>query len=352
MARDDDDEDDVPEFDPDAGDDDEESEDEEEDDDASALADAAAEEPAPEPEGDLADLPRGNGGGGTRGARVADLLAPKGPLVLRADLPKLDRGTMLVALSGWMDGGSVSTGTVRHLMARRPLVACASVRPGGFYIDNFPGSMDVAAVFRPAVKYENGVVRRLDMPTNVVRADASDNLAFFLGKEPNLDWPKFADCVFAIAERLNVGRLVFVGSFGGTVPHTREPRLFGSVSEDRLAPLMRQNNLTPSEYEGPASFASYLLWRAPKHGVEMLSIAAEIPGYLQGPNPRSIEAVARRLVNLLGRGAVDLAVLREASTEWELKVSEAVEKDDDLAKRVRQLEEAYDDELIQATGLD
>ena len=78
----------------------------------------------------------------------------------------------------------------------------------------------------------------------------------------------------------------------------------------------------------------------------MLSIAAEIPGYLQGANPLSIEAVTRRLAAILEL-PVDLAKLREASTAWERQVSEVVAKDEDLARTVRKLEEEYDNELIQ-----
>ena len=43
---------------------------------------------------------------------------------------------------------------------------------------------------------------------------------------------------------------------------------------------------------------------------------------------------------------VNLAKLRDASNAWELKVTEAIEKNDDLAKTVRKLEERYDNELI------
>ena len=255
---------------------------------------------------------------------------------------------LLLALTGWMDGGLVSTGTVKHLMQGRDLVHVGRIEPGGFYIDNFPGSMEVTALFRPHVKYEGGLVTRLDMPSNEFHADPAAGIAFFVGKEPNLNWPGFADCIFDVTARLGVRRIIFMGSFGGTVPHTREPRLFGSVSERRLLPLLTQHGLRPSDYEGPGSFATYLLSRSPQQGVEMLSIAAEIPGYLQGANPLSIEAVARRLARILNV-PVDLARLREASTEWELKVTEAVEKDDDLARTVRKLEEQYDNELLEAT---
>ncbi len=263
------------------------------------------------------------------------------------DAPSIPGSTMLLALTGWMDGGLVSTGTVKHLMQGRPLVEVARIEPRGFYIDNFPGSMEITALFRPHVRYRKGLIKSLDMPANDFYADAGANIAFFLGKEPNLDWPGFADCIFAVAEKLSVRRVIFMGSFGGSVPHTREPRLYGSVSEKKLLPLLKKHGLRPTEYEGPASFATYLLTRSPGHKVEMLSIAAEIPGYLQGLNPLSIAAVARRLSAILNL-PLDLATLREASTKWEAEVSEAVDKDDDLAKTVRKLEEEYDNELIES----
>ena len=41
-------------------------------------------------------------------------------------------------------------------------------------------------------------VTRFDMETNLFTADPPANLAFFLGKEPNLDWPGFAGCIFDV----------------------------------------------------------------------------------------------------------------------------------------------------------
>lgn len=259
----------------------------------------------------------------------------------------LTDSTLLLALTGWMDGGLVSTGTVRHLMLGRDLKKVAVIEPGGFYIDNFPGSMEISALFRPHVKYAAGLIESFDMPSNEFFVDAAANMVFFAGKEPNLNWVGFGDCIFHLAKKLNVGRMIFMGSFGGSVPHTREPRLFGSVSEPRLKPLLKKHGLRPTEYEGPGSFATYLLAHAPRRNIEMFSISAEIPGYLQGPNPLCIETVARRLAHLLGL-SVDLAPLRSASTAWELQVSELVEKDADLTETVRKLEEQYDNELIES----
>src|SRR3954466_5567137 len=105
------------------------------------------------------------------------------PLTL-LDTPRLRDAPMLLALTGWMDGGLVSTGTVKHLMDGRDLTEVARIDPAGFYIDAFPGSMELTALFRPSVKYEGGLVTEFDMPSDEFYADPSAKMAFFLGKEP------------------------------------------------------------------------------------------------------------------------------------------------------------------------
>jgi proteasome assembly chaperone (PAC2) family protein len=269
---------------------------------------------------------------------------------LRIDhCPALEGATLVLAFAGWMDGGDVSTGTVRRLVDLLGAERIAEIDPEPFYLFNFPGPMEVAALFRPAIKIEDGVVASLAMPENIFYCHEPAKLVLFLGKEPNLRWRAFGDCVIEMARKVGVRRMLFVGSFGGTVPHTREPRLHVSCSEAKLLPEMERYGLRRTGYEGPGSFASYLLTRAPSAGLEMASLVAEIPGYLQGRNPVSIEAVTRRLAKIL-RLPLDLGALRAESTEWELRVSQVVEKDDDLAKTVRQLEETYDDELLQREG--
>ena len=258
---------------------------------------------------------------------------------------KLPDSTMLLALTGWMDGGSVSTGTVRQLMADRDLVEVAHIDPDPFYIYNFPGSMEVAALFRPNVTYAGGMVDELSMPENAFFAAPDAKLLFFLGQEPNLKWQAFADGIFGVCKEVGIKRIIFIGSFGGSVPHTREPRLFGSVSHESLKPILNEYAVKASDYEGPSSFATLLMAEAPERGLEMLSFSAEIPGYLEGENPVSIEAVTRRMSRILNT-PVDLTKLRRTSDEWEAKVTRAVEKDKKLAATIRDLEEQYDNQLI------
>jgi len=260
--------------------------------------------------------------------------------------PDIDDGLLVLAFSGWMDGGDVSTGTVQRLVDLLGAEPVAEIEIDPFYIFNFPGSMEIASLFRPHIEIEDGVVNSIDMPKNVFFSHEPGNLVLFLGKEPNLHWQTFGDCVFRFAHDVGINRILFVGSFGGTVPHTREPRLYVSSSDVSLLPDMEQYGMRRTGYEGPGSFTSYLMTRASSAGLQMTSLVAEIPSYLQGPNPSSIEAVTRRLAKIL-QLPLDLDSLRSASTQWELKISSAVEEDDELAEKVRQLEEDYDNDLLQ-----
>ena len=257
----------------------------------------------------------------------------------------LDRATLVLAFSGWMDGGDVSTGTVRHLVALLRAKPVAEIDPEPFYIYNVPGPMEVAAMFRPHVEIENGLVKSIGLPVNTFYCHVPANLVLFVGKEPNLRWRAFGESVFQLARQVGVSRIVFVGSFGGPVPHTRLPRLYVTCSDASLLPEMEQYAVRRTGYRGPGSFTTYLMTQAKRVGLDMVSLVAEIPGYLNGPNPASIEAVTRRLAKLLGLH-LDLAPLRTASTAWELQVSQLVEENEELATTVRELEEAYDNELI------
>src|SRR4029450_4125268 len=109
------------------------------------------------------------------------------PLTLLNEPPRMTDATLLLALTGWMDGGDVSTGTVKRLMEEREVTHVARLQSQGFYIDNFPGSMDVTALFRPHVRYDRGLVAEFEMASNDFYADPRSNMAFFVGKEPNLN---------------------------------------------------------------------------------------------------------------------------------------------------------------------
>ncbi len=260
--------------------------------------------------------------------------------------PKLDGGTLIMSFSSWMDGGDASTGTVERLVRLLDAKPFASIDAEPFYILNFPGSMEIASIFRPEIDIEDGLVRSIDMPRNRFYVAKTSNLLLFRGKEPNMRWRTFGDCIFKLARDTGISRLLFVDSFGGAVPHTREPRMYVTCSEERLHADLENVGLRRTGYEGPGSFMTYLLTQAPSAGLEMVSLVAEIPGYLQGPNPFCIEAITRRLAKILHL-ALDLDSLRTASNEWEVEVTNVVEENDEMLEKIRELEDEYDTDLLE-----
>ena len=256
--------------------------------------------------------------------------------------------TLVLAFTGWMDGGNVSTGTVERLVEMYKATVSAEIDPEPFYLYNFPGSMELSSLFRPHIEIVEGIVESMQMPENRFYCHADAGLILFLGKEPNLRWEEFGDAIFEYVSRLEIKRIIFVGSFGGTVPHTREPRLYATSYDEDLLVLLEQFGIKRTNYSGPGSFTSYLMTRAGSLDIDMFSIIAEIPSYLHGRNPMCIEAVTRRLAKLL-KLPMDVEGLRSKSTDWEIEISKMVESDPELSEKVRVLENAYDNELI---GLD
>jgi len=259
--------------------------------------------------------------------------------------PQLQQARMVLGFSGGMDGGDVSTGTIDWLVRSLGAELLAEIEPEPFYIYNFPGSMEVSALFRPHVHIENGRVTQLAFPRNFFHHVPAEELILFSGKEPNLRWSDFADCIFAVAEQFHVRRIFFVGSVAGVVPHTRDPRLFCSASSDRLREELQQYGVRFSNYEGPASLITYLTVLAEQRGTELASLVAEIPAYVQGTNPICIESVVRRLAAILGI-QVKLDELRTARDVFEKRLGEVVEQKQDLRELIDKLESDYDNEVF------
>ena len=259
--------------------------------------------------------------------------------------PTLQKPRLLLGFSGWMDGGDVSTGTVQCLTEKLEAEKLAEIDPNGFYIYSFPGSMEITSLFRPHTKIKDGEIFSYKTPTNEFFYSEQDNLILFLGKEPNLRWEEYSDCILSVCEEFDVGMIYFIGSVAGLVPHTREPRLFCSVSSPRLKDTFRHYGVSFSNYEGPASVVTHLTARCARRGLNMISLVATVPAYVQGNNPKCITTVTRRLAGMLELD-VELDDLQGISDEFEKKLNEAVLAQPELAGNINKLEEDYDNEIF------
>ncbi len=259
--------------------------------------------------------------------------------------PSFKQPRLLLGFSGWMDGGEVSTGTVKVLIDKLGAKKFAEIDPEGFYIYSFPGMMEVTALFRPHTKIESGLIKDFEVPTDAFYAGEEGDLIMFLGKEPNLLWQEFAECIFSLCETFGVRQIYFVGSVAGLVPHTRDPRLICSTSNEHLKEQFQHYGVRFSDYEGPASIVTYLSVESQKRGIDMVTLVAAIPAYVQGNNPKCVEAVAHRLAGILGLH-IDLDDMTALSEAFEQKLSGVVQDQPELADNIHKLEEDYDNEIF------
>ncbi len=260
--------------------------------------------------------------------------------------PELNSPRMLTGFSGWMNSGEVSTGTADWLIEYLDAEKFAEISPEGFYICNLPGSMEMAAMFRPHAKIEQGLITSYKTPTNRFYYDKKNNLVIFDGKEPNLNWNEFAGSIFEICSMLGVKEIFFIGSVAGLTPHTRDPRILCSVSDGSLRKKLAEFGVMFTEYEGPAGFSTQLMVESAKRNILMSSFVATVPAYIQGDNPRCIEAMLKNLKVILSLD-IELADLREMSDEFERKLTLALEDMPELTETIQKLEEDYDKEIFE-----
>jgi proteasome assembly chaperone (PAC2) family protein len=259
--------------------------------------------------------------------------------------PALTAPRLVLAFDGWMDGGDVSTGTVRYLRETLSAEPFARIRPDRFYIYNIPGSMEISALFRPPTVISDGLVQSLEMPHSTFSADEQNDIIFFSGKEPNLDWPEYAACIFALCTKLDVTEIYFIGSVAGLTPHTRQARITCSLSDENLKEKLDQPGINFSQYKGPASIVTYLTTQATDKHIPMVNLVAEIPAYVQGYNPKCIETATRILTGLLGL-KTNLEGLRDVSDEFEKRLNDIVQDEPELVEKIAQLEQDYDNQIF------
>ena len=259
--------------------------------------------------------------------------------------PKLSNPRLLLGFSGWMDGGEVSTGTVKCFIDKLDARRLAEIEPTGVYIYSFPGSMEITALFRPHTQIKDGIIESYEIPVNTFFYSEESNLILFLGKEPNLNWEDFSECIFSVCAEFGVEMIYFIGSVAGLVPHTREPRLLCSVSQAELKERFQHYGVKFANYEGPASIVTYLMTNCSKRDIKMVSLVAAIPAYVQGSNPKCIEAVTRRLAGMLEL-EMEFKDLTAISEEFEKKLHDIVQEQPELESNIHKLEEDYDNEIF------
>jgi predicted ATP-grasp superfamily ATP-dependent carboligase len=234
---------------------------------------------------------------------------------------------------------------VEYIATTLEMESLAEIDPGPFRIYNFPGSMEVSALFRPMTEIEDGIILTYDEPANSFYIDAAQRLVVFQGREPHLQWRRFADALLEVMNACDVREVCFVGSVAGLVPHTRAPRFRGTVSHEDLLDTLAEHGIAPTNYEGPASFATHLSLRCRERGIRMLSAVAEVPAYIQGRNESCIQAAIEKVRDLYAL-KLDTSPLRRRSMLFQKRLRETTLERPDFLEQLQRMEDEYDREAL------
>ena len=251
--------------------------------------------------------------------------------------PRLTRPSLVAALSGWPNAGEAATSAVRYLVRTLRARRLAEIVPDSFY--------DFTSL-RPTTNITDGVLRELKWPQNTFyyaqRQPEAADLILFLGAEPHLHWGLYLSEMTRVAREFGVSRLYALGSMYDRIPHTRETRVSGLVTEESLLPLLGERGLLGTSYQGPSSIHTAMLTAFARQGIPGVSLWAHASFYVQVvANPKATLALLNRLLPLLGY-SLDLGNLDLAAQYFDETLDRLVRDNASLQRLVQGLEAEYD----------
>ena len=252
---------------------------------------------------------------------------------------------LLIGLDGWMDSGDISTGTMDFLIDTLDMTPCGHLDGQGLYLRCFPGDMEFQLSFRPYVEIQEGRLISYESIKNHFFASSDHRLMILRGSEPHMQWEDYADAIFSLVDTFGVAEIYFVGSVAGLVPHSREPRIMVSSSQNALRDRWKDYHVKFTNYAGPGSIANLVMARSMERDLPMSCVVAELPAYVHGRNPRGMEAVLKRLSSMLAL-ELDLAGLQAVADAIERRLDEVIAKRPELAEHIGNLESNYDQEVF------
>ena len=140
-------------------------------------------------------------------------------------------------------------------------------------------------------------------------------------------------------------RIYLLGGVLDKTPHTREPGVSCACSSEQLKEEMRKCSVQFSNYEGPGSFSTTLLYICQEKGEQMVSFTSRATYYPEfniviSHNPKTIRALIRRLNHLLHLH-LDIADLDKEAAEFEAKLSFMASQNPKFQAYVEELEKDF-----------
>ena len=251
---------------------------------------------------------------------------------------KLPNASMVVGLSGWGNAGEVSTFTVKYLIDKLEATKLGEITSNRFY--NYQ-------LQRPIVSIRHGMILDYKPPKNDLYYWRDKNkkvsLILLLGAEPHLDWPSYAEAVLKISEKFGVRRIYTIGGYLSDITYTDEPLITASTNNESAISELESVGVELTNYTGPTSVYSEILWQARAYGISVMSLWCAVPIYVSGFYPRAAYYMLLKILKLIGI-ELNLQDLRRRLSYFNIKTAENLEGDFNLPEFSREFSERRSDD--------
>lgn len=247
------------------------------------------------------------------------MLEIKGPI-------DLNDPQLVIAVSGWVDGGFVTTKVGEYLTSLGPEVATFAPDELYDYRSN-----------RPTIEFSDGASTEIRWPSLSISAvtEGRTHLLVLTGPEPDTRWQEAAAEIAELAGAAGVKRVISVGAVAAAVAHTRATPIMTTSTD----PEVESFGLPVGRFSVPGAFVNVVSHHiARSKGIPEVGFWAQIPHYVSGVYWPGVEAIMSRLVSFLG-AEVNVAEIVLKAHQVRQRLDRAVASRQDARDFVRRLEE-------------
>jgi len=245
--------------------------------------------------------------------------------------PQLNKPVLIAGFDGWGNALNISNGMAAYFIRRLEAKKFADLDPDTFYRYDEQ---------RPVVDIVEGKLNTLTPPSGSFYAvetdDNQSDIVILKANEPNLRWFKFMELLFSICQKLQIRKVITIGSMYDNVLHT-DRILSGIASSPEMLSELKQKRINPISYQGPSAIHSIIQSEGTKKGYECISLWSHCPYYLQGTTHFGILSYLGELIAGLVNFQLDTLDLQGNWKKLENQINTLVEGNSELQSLISNL---------------
>jgi len=224
---------------------------------------------------------------------------------------KLHNAVMIMGLGGWGNAGEASTFAVMFLVDELGATKFGEI-PSEKFHDYF--------IQRPMVSIRQGMIESYETPRNNlfywVDKKGKVDLVLLLGSEPHLNWPEYTRTVLGLTEEMSVKRVYTIGGYLADIHYEGETPITASTNNAELLRELTKVGVDLTDYKGPTSVYSEILWQARAKRLDVVSLWCAVPMHVSGLYPKAAHDLLQKIALLIGVD-LDLRKLKKRVESFE-----------------------------------